>query len=183
MLVATACSSPAAKVQAVHHHEQTKHSHQPWYHFSGPDGVEASWVLAENRRPGTTAWMITPGTPSGIAGFASTTYAAPGAKVKLYVSTAAARFHIEAYRMGYLPGARCASRLAILEVRGHEQPTCPLTTGNQHGRVHNWSPDDDHRCDVRVRPSDYLLKLVGAVTRRATSRSRSGTRLRRPRTW
>ena len=26
--------------------------------FAGPDGREARWVIAENRRPGTTAWRI-----------------------------------------------------------------------------------------------------------------------------
>ena len=163
MLVATACSSPAAKVQAVHHHEQTKHRPPAVATtFSGPDGVEASWVLAENRRPGTTAWMITPGTPSGIAGFASTTYAAPGAKVKLYVSTAAARFHIEAYRMGYYQGLGARLVWRSLEVRGHEQPTCPLTTGINMVACDNWSPTLTIAVTSAFVQGDYLLKLVGA---------------------
>ena len=103
----TACSSPAAKAPAAHHHPPAKHK-QPApavnITYPGPDGVQASWVVAENQRPGTTAWKIKAGTPSGIAGYASTTYAAAGARVKLYVSTEAARFRVEAYRMGYYQG-------------------------------------------------------------------------------
>lgn len=26
--------------------------------FAGPDGVEARWVIDENRKPGTTAWHL-----------------------------------------------------------------------------------------------------------------------------
>ena len=46
----------------------------------GPDGIEARWVIAENNRPGTTAWKIRH--PKGsIAGFASRTYARRGQRV------------------------------------------------------------------------------------------------------
>ena len=60
--------------------------------FPSSYGVESSWVVAENKRPGTNAWRITKGASPDIAGYASTTYAAEGSKVTLYVTTPAARF-------------------------------------------------------------------------------------------
>ena len=162
-LGATACSSPAARAPVVHHHEQTKHKPPPApTTFSGPDGVESSWVVAENRRPGTSAWMIPDGTPSGIAGFASTTYAAPGTKVKLYVSTAATRFRIEAYRMGYYQGLGARLVWQSREIPGREQPTCPLTTGVNMVACDNWTPTLNLSVTAAFVQGDYLLKLVGA---------------------
>ncbi|MGH3733196.1 MAG: hypothetical protein ACRDVC_07475, partial [Acidimicrobiales bacterium] len=45
----------------------------------GPNGVESSAIIAENRLPGTTSWKIS-GTvsPTLIQGFASLTYAKQG---------------------------------------------------------------------------------------------------------
>jgi hypothetical protein len=130
--------------------------------FPSPDGVEASWVVAENNRPGTTAWKIPAGTPSGIAGFASTTYAAEGDQVKLYVSTQAPRFHVEAYRMGYYQGDGGRLVWRSSEMPGHVQPTCPITSGVNMVACDNWTPT----LTVHITPAfvqgDYLLKLVGS---------------------
>ncbi len=83
----------------------------------GPDGARASWVVAENSRLGTTAWRIRH--PKGhIAGFANRTYARQGQRMKLYVTTAAARFRAEAFRMGYYRGT--GARL-IWTVRGNRR--------------------------------------------------------------
>ncbi|MGD0440941.1 MAG: N,N-dimethylformamidase beta subunit family domain-containing protein [Acidimicrobiales bacterium] len=165
MFAATACSSPAAKAPASHHHPQAKHKPPAAVvnvTFPSPDGVEASWVVAENNRPGTTAWKIPAGTPSGIAGFASTTYAAEGDQVKLYVSTQAPRFHVEAYRMGYYQGDGGRLVWRSSEMPGHVQPTCPITSGVNMVACDNWTPT----LTVHITPAfvqgDYLLKLVGS---------------------
>ena len=73
--------------------------------FAGPDGVEAHWVIAENKKPGTTAWHLS-GEANGasINGFASLTAASVGDRIRLYVTTHAARYHISAYRIGYYDG-------------------------------------------------------------------------------
>jgi hypothetical protein len=42
--------------------------------FPGPDGVEARWVIQENRKAGTTAWKIH-GRAAGVSGFAGQVYA------------------------------------------------------------------------------------------------------------
>jgi hypothetical protein len=106
--------------------------------------------------------MIPDGTPSGIAGFASTTYAAPGTKVKLYVSTAATRFRIEAYRMGYYQGLGARLVWQSREIPGREQPTCPLTTGVNMVACDNWTPTLNLSVTAAFVQGDYLLKLVGA---------------------
>ena len=71
--------------------------------FPGPDGVQARWVILENRKPGTTAWKIH-GRARGITGFAGQVYARSGQQVTLYVSTAGPWFRAQAFRMGYYQG-------------------------------------------------------------------------------
>jgi hypothetical protein len=63
----------------------------------------ADWVVQENEKPGTTAWKIK-GAPSHIAGYADHVSAQVGDKVRLFVSTPADHFHVEAYRFGWYGG-------------------------------------------------------------------------------
>jgi len=73
--------------------------------FQGPAGVEARWVLVENKKKGTTAWRIPATAPSGtIAGFASTDDAVPGQWVTFRVTTPSPTFSVVAYRMGWYGG-------------------------------------------------------------------------------
>ena len=60
-------------------------------------------MIAENRKPGTTAWKIH-GQARGITGFAGQVYARSGQQVTLYVSTAGPWFRARAFRMGYYEG-------------------------------------------------------------------------------
>jgi hypothetical protein len=163
-LVATACSSAALSTHPpVHHHKPPKHKPPVVITTSaGPYGVESSWVVAENKLPGTTAWKIPPGTSTKIAGFASTTYIAQGSKVKLYVSTPAARFHIEAYRMGYYQGQGARLVWQSREISSHVQPTCPLTPTINMVACDNWTPTFTLEVTSAFVQGDYLLKLVGA---------------------
>ncbi|MGH3629464.1 MAG: hypothetical protein ACRDRL_18755, partial [Sciscionella sp.] len=70
----------------------------------GADGVRAGWVSAENRRPGTAGWRIHGRPPGVMAGFADHVDASAGQRVRLFVSTTARHFRVEAYRMGYYGG-------------------------------------------------------------------------------
>jgi hypothetical protein len=130
--------------------------------FLGPYGEEASWVIEENRLPGTTAWQIGR-QPKGqsIEGFANVTYAAVGDKVMLYVSSTAPLFHVEAYRMGYYGGddGRLVWRSA--EVPAHVQPPCPLTPITNMVACDNWEPSITIAITSAFLPGEYLLKLVG----------------------
>jgi hypothetical protein len=73
----------------------------------GSSGREtASWVIAENAKPGNRDWVI-PANLGGasIRGYAGTTQTHAGSTVELYVSTTARSFRVEAYRMGFYGGA------------------------------------------------------------------------------
>lgn len=127
----------------------------------GANGVRASWVRAENRKPGTAAWRITGDPPGTIAGFADRTYTSDGHSVRLYVSTDAAHWHVEAYRMGYYQGKGARLVWRSGRQRGHAQPACPRTPGVNKVACDNWSPSLTVSITRAFVPGDYLFKLVG----------------------
>jgi hypothetical protein len=100
-------------------------------------GTGAGWVARENQRPGTTAWRISQiGAPGAIEGWADHASAASGDRMRLFVSTTAPRFRIEAYRMGWYGGlgARLVWRSALLP--GHQQPPPARTPGTNTVATH-----------------------------------------------
>ena len=127
----------------------------------GPDGVRATWVQQENSRPGTTAWRIPPTASPAIWGYADHSYAADGDQVTLYVSTPAASYHVDAYRVGYYggDGARLVWRSS--EQPGVVQPACGRTSGTNMVSCDNWHASLSIRLDKDFVPGDYLFKLVG----------------------
>lgn len=152
----------------------------PWTFSAGPEtdavggtsaspyGVRASWVVAENQRPGSPGWRLSSDADStAIAGFASATYAARGQNVTLYVSAPDAPFHVEAYRVGYYQGigARLVWRSA--ELPGTAQPPCPLAAGVNKVSCDNWAPSLTFPVTADFVPGDYLLKLVGTGNRQS----------------
>jgi hypothetical protein len=130
--------------------------------FLGPYGEEASWVIAENRLAGTTAWEIRGQPRSGsIQGFANVTYAAVGNRVTLFVSSTALRWHVDAYRMGYYGGDGGRLVWASAEVPGTVQPPCPVTPVTNMVACDNWKPSLTVPITPAFLPGEYLLKLVG----------------------
>ena len=129
--------------------------------FTGPDGVEARWVIAENKRPGSTAWRIRHARGS-IVGFASRVYARRGQRVTLYVSTGAARFRAEAFRMGYYQGKGARLVWKSAEVPGKVQPRCPVTAATRMVSCSNWSPSVAFTLTSAFVQGDYLIKLAGS---------------------
>jgi len=130
--------------------------------FPGPDGVEARWVIEQNKLPGTTAWKITtPQTPGAIEGYANRTEARLGQTVHLYVSTTAKTFRVEAFRMGYYQGkgARLVWESKVLP--GKVQPSCPVTPGVNMVSC-NWSSSLRFRVTKAFVQGQYLFKLVGS---------------------
>lgn len=130
--------------------------------YLGPDGVESSAVIAENRLPGTTSWRITGANPPLIEGFANTAAAKPGQTVTLYVSTTAATFHVDAYRMGWYGGDGGHLMWQSGAVRGREQPACPVIAATRTVVCDNWSPSLTMTVGATWMSGDYLLKLVGS---------------------
>jgi hypothetical protein len=124
------------------------------------------WVAVENRRPGTSVWHITHlGARNAIEGWADHVSATAGKRIRLYVSTTAPRFRVEAYRMGWYGGlgARLVWRSPSLP--GRRQPPPTLTAGTNMVAT-RW------RLSLRLTvgpswlPGDYLLKLTAASGQR-----------------
>jgi hypothetical protein len=131
--------------------------------FLGPDGLESTWVIAENKLPGTTAWKITGQPATGfIEGFANHTYAADADVVKLYVSATSPGFRVEAYRMGYYGGLGGRLVWSSPPRPGGTQPACPLTAGINMVSCANWKASIAFRLSSAWLPGDYLLKLIGS---------------------
>ncbi len=131
--------------------------------FLGPDGVEASWVVAENKLPGTTAWRIT-GAPanSTIAGFANRVEARAGQTVTFYVSSDAPTFRVEAFRMGWYQGTGAHLVWTSAELPGHVQPPCPVTPGVNMVACDNWTRSFTVPITSAFVEGDYLFKLIGS---------------------
>ena len=130
--------------------------------FLASDGVRASWVIAENRKPGSSDWVIRKGHDGGIAGFADHVYAAAGQQVRLYVSTAAPRFHVEAYRVGYYHGAGARLVWRSPQATATAQPRCPVAARTNMVSCDNWKPSLTVPITKAFVQGDYLFKLVGS---------------------
>ena len=127
---------------------------------SGPAGVTASWVKAENAKQGTSAWII-PQHQSGapIEGYADHVSASAGATVNVYVNTTAPKFHIEAYRLGYYGGAGGRLVWTSPEMDGVPQAPCPVTTGTNMVECDWIAPVSVPISSAWVQ-GDYFLDLV-----------------------
>jgi hypothetical protein len=91
--------------------------------------------------------------------------AVAGERVRLYVSTAASRFRVEAYRMGWYNGrgGRLVWRSAPLP--GRRQPP-PVRDPGTNMVAPPWRPSLTIAIDRTWPPGDYLLKLVAATGQR-----------------
>jgi hypothetical protein len=134
--------------------------------FPGPDGTEARWVVQENERPGSTAWVIH-GRAGGVSGFARQVYAAPGQQVTLYVSTAAPWFRAQAFRMGWYQGRGARLIWTSPQVQAKNQPACPVRRGVNMVACDNWSPSLTFRVTQAFVPGDYLVKLTAPGNRQS----------------
>ena len=134
--------------------------------FPGPDGVQARWVILENRKPGTTAWKIH-GRARGITGFAGQVYARSGQQVTLYVSTTGPWFRAQAFRMGYYQGKGARLIWTSPQVKGKNQPACPVRAGVRMVACDNWSPSLTFRATPAFVQGDYLIKLTAPGNRQS----------------
>jgi len=128
--------------------------------FMGPDGVEARWVIDENKEPGTTAWHLSGDGSAPIHGFANLTAASEGQKVTLYITTTAAKYHISAYRMGYYGGKGGHLVWRSGEMKGVSQPACTFTASTRMVACDNWAPSITLTIGSQFVQGDYLFKLV-----------------------
>jgi hypothetical protein len=124
--------------------------------------VYARWVQDENALPGTAAWDIpTLGDQHALEGFFDTTSATVGDTVRLYVSTNASTYHVEAYRMGWYQGLGGRLVWASPETPGRVQP--PPTVDRQTNMVDTaWQQPLPIDITHDYVPGCYLFKLVSS---------------------
>jgi hypothetical protein len=134
--------------------------------FSGPNGIQARWVIQENDKPGTTAWEIH-GSHAGISGFASQVYAQVGQQVTLYVSTTGPSFRAQAFRMGYYHGQGARLIWTSPAETGKDQPACPVKSGVNMVACDSWRPSLTFTITQAFLQGDYLIKLAGPGNRQS----------------
>jgi hypothetical protein len=129
----------------------------------GPVGEVAPWVVAENKRKGTTAWQI-PETAAQnvIAGFANLDAAQVGDSVNFYVTTPSPSFQITAYRMGWYKGTGAREVWHSSSITGVAQPKCNFSPGINMTSCDNWSSSLTVKITKDFVQGDYLFKLVGS---------------------
>jgi hypothetical protein len=117
-------------------------------------------IVAENAKTGHAWWVNTPQVPGDIEGYADRVSAQVGDTVTLFVSTTAAHFHVEAYRMGYYQGIGGRLVFQSDEVAGVHQ-AAPIIVRPANTIECNWNPTLTVTIDPSWPPGAYLLKLVG----------------------
>ncbi len=122
--------------------------------------VTSPAIISENLRPGTTSWRITAGaSPTLIQGFATTTYAAPGSAVDLYVSSQLPTYRVLAYRMGWYQGKGARLIWTSSPQEGTVQPPCGLDTSVNMVSCTSWHRSLVIPITEAFVPGDYLIKL------------------------
>lgn len=145
-VLVTGCSPTGSAARARHAtHRQPARSAPPF-------------PLAENQRPGTRYWRIGHLGPLGaIEGFADRVSVLPGRPFRLFVSTTARRWRVEAFRMGWYHGAQARRVWRSGWQRGRRQPG-PVIAPGTHMVTAPW------RAPLTVRTGGwpvgaYLLRL------------------------
>ncbi|MDQ2729976.1 MAG: hypothetical protein M3Y91_19460 [Actinomycetota bacterium] len=128
-----------------------------------PQGVVASWVQAENAKPGTRDWVVTkPATNHQIEGYADQVSIDAGGHLALYVSTSAPSYQVMAYRMGYYGGSQGRLVWTSPTTPGKMQPGCPVDTATRTVQC-QWTDPLQVQTGVAGWPQgDYLFKLTSS---------------------
>jgi hypothetical protein len=119
-------------------------------------------IVAENAKPGHLWWVTSPQGAGDIEGYADQVSAVPGDTVTLFVSTRAATFHVEAYRMGYYGGIGGRLVWQSDEVAGARQPPPALLPFTNTIEC-QWAPSTTVDIGADWPPGAYLLKLAGST--------------------
>ena len=120
--------------------------------------VARPFPVAENTRPGTSAWRITDlGPDDAIDGYADQQSVLPGQSFRLYVSTTAKSFRVDAFRFGWYSGHQARLVWASARVRGQRQTAVDITPGT-HMVTAPWQPSMTVDT-TNWPPGSYLLRL------------------------
>jgi hypothetical protein len=126
------------------------------------EDVYARWVQEENALPGTSDWNISLlGDQHAVEGFFDTVSASQGDEVRLYVSTTAAAYHVQAYRMGWYQGLGARLIWSSGELQGRRQN--PPTVDSKTNMVDTqWVEPLPIVISTDFVPGCYLFKLVSS---------------------
>src|SRR5215467_4068544 len=130
--------------------------------YPGPSNA----ITVENSNPGTTAWVLSQaadGYNQQIDGYASATSVNLGQPITFFVSVKPQQtFNMNIYRIGYYQGMGGRLMLAVKNLQGQVQPTCPQdsTTGLT---VCNWSPSYQLTVPTSWVSGVYLAQLTNAA--------------------
>src|SRR5256885_12862428 len=128
----------------------------------------ASWVVRENRRPGTSSWCIPIDAPDDIHAYADRVSAVAGESVDLFVSTSAGGYRVHAYRLGYYQGLGAREVLRSGRLLGQDQRV-PAPSGDGTNLVEaRWRPT--LRFDVTGAWPPGVPAEAGGLRRRAVLR-------------
>lgn len=129
---------------------------------SGVELPTAGWLLAENRKPGTNAWVVTcVPVPHSIEGYPDHVSATLGDEVALHVSSNSPSFHVEAYRMGWYQGYGGRLVWKSDEVTGKPYAIPRPQTAASTIEC-NWPATVGFTVTSGWPTGNYLLKLVGS---------------------
>jgi hypothetical protein len=96
--------------------------------------------VAENKLAGTSAWrIIDQGPDNAINGYASAQSVLPGESFKLYVSTTASSFRVDAFRFGWYGGHEARLVWQSGRVAGRDQAAVDIASGT-HMVTAPWQP-------------------------------------------
>jgi hypothetical protein len=114
--------------------------------------------VAENRRPGTSSWRIRHlGAADAIEGYADQQSVLPGQSFRLYVSTTARSFRVDAFRLGWYQGHQARLVWTSAQLPGRRQ-TAVKTTPGTHMVTAPWQPSATVTTTAWP-PGSYLLLL------------------------
>lgn len=96
--------------------------------------------VAENKKPGTSSWRIHDlGAPDAIEGYAGSQSVLPGQSFRLYVSTTAKSFRVDAFRFGWYSGHEARLVWESGRVGGRQQTAVDIAPGT-HMVTAPWRP-------------------------------------------
>ncbi|WP_218009631.1 N,N-dimethylformamidase beta subunit family domain-containing protein [Actinomadura kijaniata] len=100
----------------------------------------AAGTVVENTRPGTSDWRIRhKGAEHEIEGYADRVSVLPGQSFRLFVSTTAAGFRVEAFRVGWYGGAQ-ARRIWTSSRRPGTRQAAPVVSAGTRTVTAPWRP-------------------------------------------
>jgi len=125
---------------------------------SAPSPVAPPFPVAENKLPGTSSWRITDTGPAdAIEGYADQQSVLPGQSFRLYVSTTAKSFRVDAFRFGWYWGHQARLVWESAPAPGQRQTAVSIAPGTRLVTA-PWRPSMTITT-THWPPGSYLLRL------------------------